>query len=343
MQTRPITANPSQVMVEQFAASGVKHVFFNSGSREAYFFDALHAHPNLNAILALHEGSVTAMAGGYTQAKLDPAVMVVHLGAGLAQCMGQLINVWAGSLPVVVITFAGDTGSFADQIGLDLSHNFGPTSISAPFTKANWTVIEPEGLPQAIDRAIRVATTPPVGPVHLAVYDRLLGPEQVTTNIIEGSIPDVRSGYPADSDVEQIVRALSDAKRPVLYVGDGVWKSGAEAQVTALAEHFGVPVVGDWRGVPLKHPLHCGRLDSAMDTLGPDLILCVGVRHTGSGKPEDFRPFIEAQRVIAIGSDVDNLKNIPGLDFAVMADERRTVRAGAGAGVEGRRTGELQR
>ena len=325
MQMRPITANPSQTMVEQFAASGVEYVFFNSGSREAYFFDALHAHPDINGILALHEGSVAAMAGGYTQAGLDPAVMVVHLGAGLAQCLGQLINIWAGSLPVVVITFAGDTGSFADQIGLDLSHNFGPTSISAPFTKANWTVIEPEGLPQAIDRALRVATTPPVGPVHLAVYDRLLGPEQVSTNIIEGGIPDVRSGYPAESAVEQITRALSDAKRPVLYVGDGVWKSSAEAQVTALAEHFGVPVVGDWRGVPLKHPLHCGRLDPAMDTLDPDLVLCIGARHGGSGNPGDFRPFLGAQQVIAIGSDMDNLKNIPGLDLAVMADERRTV------------------
>ena len=57
----------------------------------------------------------------------------------------------------MVITFAGDTGSFGDTIGLDLSHNFGPTSIAAPVTKANWTVIEPEGLPAAIDRAIRVA------------------------------------------------------------------------------------------------------------------------------------------------------------------------------------------
>ena len=128
VQNRPITANPSQIMIEQLAALGVKYVFYNSGSREAQFFDALQAHPDIDGILALHEGSVTAMAGGFTQVKLDPAVMVVHLGAGLAQCLGQLINVWAGSLPVVVITFAGDTGSFADQIGLDLSHNFGPTS-----------------------------------------------------------------------------------------------------------------------------------------------------------------------------------------------------------------------
>ena len=328
MQMRPITANPSQIIVEQLVASGVKYVFYNSGSREARFFDALHENPAINGVLALHEGSVTAMAGGYTQAKLDPAVMVVHLGAGLAQCLGQLINVWTGSLPVVIITFAGDTGSFGDAIGLDLSHSFGPTSISAPFTKATWTLIEPEGLPQAIDRALRVATTPPVGPVHIAVYDRLLGPDQVTTNIIEGRVPGVRSGYPADSDVEQIVQALNDAKRPVLHVGDGVWKSGAEGQAVALAEHFGLPIVTDMRdmrSVSIKHPLRAGRADQALETLDPDLILCLGVRHSGAGVAGDFGPFVKAQKVIAIGSDMENLKNVPGLDLAVMADERRTA------------------
>ena len=174
MQMRSATGNPSQLIIEQLVASGVKYLFYNSGSREAHFFDELYRHPDIHGILALHEGTVTAMAGGYTQAQGDVAVTVVHLGAGLAQCLGQLINVWTGSLPVVVITFAGDTGSFADRIALDLSHNYGPTSISAPFTKANWTVIDPEGLPQAIERAIRVAKTPPVGPVHLAIYDRLL-------------------------------------------------------------------------------------------------------------------------------------------------------------------------
>ena len=331
MNMRPITANPSQAMVEQLVASGVKYVFNNSGSREAQFFDALHAHPDIDGILALHEGSVAAMAGGYTQARLDPAVMVVHLGAGLAQCLGQLINVSKAGLPVVVITFAGDTGSFGDNVLLNLNHNFGPTSISAPFTKASWTIIEAEGLPQAIDRAIRVATTPPMGPVHLAVYERLLGPEPVSTSIIENGTPEIRAGYPSEGDVEQIVRALSDARRPVLYVGDGVWKSGAETQAAALAEYFGIPVVGDTRGVSLKHPLHCGRLDQVarveqtLNALDPDLIVCFGVRHRGLGEAVDFSPFLKAQRVIAIGPDVENFKNIPGLEFAVMADERRAI------------------
>ena len=229
-------------MVEQLAALDVEYLFYNSGSREARFFDALHVHPDIHGILALHEGTVAAQAGGYTQVNLDPAVMVVHLAAGLAQCLGQLINIWSGGLPVVVITFAGDTGSFADRIELDLSHNFGPTSIAAPFTKQNWTVIEPDGLPQALHRALLVAKTPPVGPVHLAVYDRMLGPEQITTNIIEGSLPDLHAGYPSDSNVEKIESALHDAKAPLFYIGDGVWKSGAEDPIITVAEHFGGPL-----------------------------------------------------------------------------------------------------
>ena len=326
MQTREITASASRLMVEQMVASGVKYVFNNSGSREALFFNELHARSGIHGILGLHEGAVTAMAGGYTQANLAPGVMVVHLGAGLAQAMGQLINVWTGSLPVVVITFAGDTGSFAGKISLDVSHNAGPTAIAAPMMKANWTVIEPEGLPAALERALRVAMTPPVGPVHLAVYDRLLGPAEHTANIIDGQLPEIHAGYPADADIDAVARALRDAKRPMMYVGDGVWKSGAIAEVTALAERFGVPVVGDPRAVSIKHPLHAGgrRLEQAAD-IDPDLILCIGVTHNGAGNASDYTAFFNAERTIAIGADAENLENIPGLDLAVLADEKRAA------------------
>jgi benzoylformate decarboxylase len=329
MSTHQITANASQVMVEQLVASGIDYVFYNSGSREARFFDSLHANPDIQGVLALHEGIVTSAAGGYTQVKGDPAVMVVHLGAGLAQCLGQLINVWSASLPVVVITFAGDTGSFADRVELDLSHTFGPTSIAAPFVKASWAVIEPEGLPQALRRAIRVAKTPPFGPVHLAVYDRLLEDDIVTTNIIDGDIQELKVGYPSDDDVVTISSALDAADRPMFYIGDGVWKSNAEKQLIALAEHYGAAVTtlpfGDARGVPVSHQLHCGRIDTAVERINPDQIFCFGVRHRGNGKADDFDALATATNIVAVGSGVSNFQNLPGVTLEVLADEGRTI------------------
>ena len=125
-----------------------------------------------------------------------------------------------------------------------------------------------------------------------------------------------------------MARALRDAKRPLMYVGDGVWKSGAIAEVTALAERFGVPVVGDPRAVSIKHPLHAGgrRLEQAPD-IDPDLILCIGVTHNGAGNASDYTAFFDAERTIAIGADAENLENIPGLDLAVLADEKRAAQA----------------
>ena len=128
--------------------------------------------------------------------------------------------------------------------------------------------------------------------------------------------------------MDTLARALRDAKRPLIYVGDGVWKSGAEAQATTLAEHCGAAVAtlfGDMRGVPIKHPLHCGSFEPAVAALDPDLIVCLGVRHGGNGRLDDYQPFTAARRVIAIGPDVENFENLPGLELAVLADERRTL------------------
>ena len=190
--------------------------------------------------------------------------------------------------------------------------------VSAPMTKANWTVVEPDGLPHAIYRAFQVAKTPPVGAVHLAIYDRVFRPGEVSTNIIEGGLPDLRVGYPDDESLEEVARILHDAERPVLYVGDGVWKSGADAQLIALAEYFGTPItgsIGAMRTVPLNHSLYCGGLDAA-ETLDADYIICVGVRHAG---PPTAFPTVKG--VIAIGSGSENLKNIQGLEVAILADE----------------------
>ena len=324
MITKQMTGTPSDVLVEQLVASGVKYVFYNSGSREALFFDALNNNPNINGILALHEGTVASMAGAYTQVNAEPAVMVVHLGAGLAQCMGQLYNIWFGGLPVVVITFAGDTGSFTDRINLDLDASFGPASISVPMCKETWTVIEPEGLPNAVERALRVAATPPFGPVHIAVYDKMLGNQQVTTDIIHSGGGKLNAGHASDDDLQSIVRGLDEAKNPLLYVGDGVWKSGGGYFASELASHFGVPITSpetDLRGITLKHPQHMGMFNTAVSEIKPDVLVSIGTRHQGSGKKEDLDYLNGVKSIYALGSGIEYVKNYPGLDLGVIADE----------------------
>ena len=236
----------------------------------------------------------------------------------------RLYNIWFGGLPVVVITFAGDTGSFTDRINLDLDASFGPASISVPMCKETWTVIEPEGLPNAVERALRVAATPPFGPVHIAVYDKMLGNQQVTTDIIHSGGGKLNAGHASDDDLQSIVRGLDEAKNPLLYVGDGVWKSGGGYFASELASHFGVPIASpetDLRGITLKHPQHMGVFNTAVSEIKPDVIVSIGTRHQGSGKKEDLDYLNGVKSIYALGSGIEYVKNYPGLDLGVIADE----------------------
>jgi len=72
-------------------------------------------------------------------------------------------------------------------------------------------------------------------------------------------------------------------------------------------------------------------------------MIAIGVRHTGRAGVNDFSPFPAVKRIMAIGPDARNLKGIPGIDLAVLADERRTLesielKTGDAARLAGRRT-----
>ena len=326
MRMREITATPAQLIVEQLAASGVRYVFNNSGSREASFFDALHEHPDMHGILALHEGSVTAMASGYTQVNFDPAVSLVHLGAGLAQSLGQLINTWQSSLPVVVLTFAGDTGSYADRMGLDLSHDFGP-DVDLGAVHQGRLVGDRAGPPAARRRAgVEDRQDAPYGPRSSRSLRPHIGHGPGTGANRRRPHPRLARGHPGQDDIEALTRALHDSKRPMIYAGDGISKSGALAALSAVAEHFGAPIATAYpQSVPYSHPLNCGLSPAAVPAVDPDCVIAVGVRHPGRSSPNDFAPFAGAERILAIGPDSRNLRGLPGIGHAILADEKRTL------------------
>ena len=67
----------------------------------------------------------------------------------------------------------------------------------------------------------------------------MLGSQLVSTEIVEGGTLGLRSGAAPDSDIDEILWAMDSAKSPMIYVGDGIWKSGGETLAAELATHFG--------------------------------------------------------------------------------------------------------
>ncbi|GIS65424.1 MAG: hypothetical protein CM1200mP3_16720 [Chloroflexota bacterium] len=108
--------------------------------------------------------------------------------------------------------------------------------------KETWTVIEPEGLPNAVERALRVAATPPFGPVHIAVYDKMLGNQQVTTDIIHSGGGKLNADMPQMMIYKVLLEAWTRPRIPC-YMWRWVWKSGGGYFASELASHFGVPIL----------------------------------------------------------------------------------------------------
>ena len=161
----------------------------------------------------------------------------------------------------------------------------------------------------------------------------MLGSQQVSTEIVEGGTLGLRSGSVPDADISEILGALDSAKRPMIYAGDGIWKSGGEMLAAELATHFGAAVATtntDHRGISIKHPQHMGGFESASYAYDPDLVISLGVRHQGSGNSTDFAPFRRVGRNggrhLALGSDLEYLTNYPGLELGSVGDEKDAVR-----------------
>ena len=85
------------LLLDQLVADGTRHIFGNPGTTEQGFMDALQDHPQLQYILALHEGVAVTMANAYARATRRPAFVELHTAPGLARRWG------AGGLPPILV------------------------------------------------------------------------------------------------------------------------------------------------------------------------------------------------------------------------------------------------
>ena len=96
-----------RAMIEQLMADGVRRIFGNPGTTEQGFMDALRDYPQMEFMLALHEGVAVCMADAYARVARRPAFVEVHIAPGLGNALGMLHNAAVGKTPLVV--YAGQS------------------------------------------------------------------------------------------------------------------------------------------------------------------------------------------------------------------------------------------
>ena len=260
---------------EQLIASGVKYVFGNSGSEDAHFYEALVDRPELTFILTPHEGPGAAMAMGYIQASGEPALVMQAGVMGLMNAMGQMYNAHKEQTPLVYYAYKTDpSGGAGRDIFQEVAHQ---EEIVAPLTKWHWRARRPEMIPETIRRAFKVAWTPPYGPTY-ATWHSDFTKEKVRTEVIVHEKVDPRMRVrPNPREVERAAELLVEAQRPLLIVGDELYKTNSVDKAIKLAESLGMPVTQArqvFTNFPHTHPLWVG--GGALRSQKPDVVISVG-------------------------------------------------------------------
>ncbi|MFC0433036.1 acetolactate synthase large subunit [Kutzneria buriramensis] len=304
----PVRVTGSASLVRSLEAVGCEVVFGIPGGTIMPAYDALLDSTSLRHVLVRHEQGAGHAATGYAQATGKVGVCMATSGPGATNLVTPLADAYMDSVPVVAITGQQSRA----LIGTDAFQEADICGITMPITKHNVLVTDPAEIPRAIAEAFHIASTGRPGPVLVDIPKDVL---QETTSFSwppELRLPGYRpTTRPHGKQVREAAKLITAAHRPVLYVGGGIIKSGATAELRELAELTGIPVVTTLmaRGAfPDSHPQHLGMpgmhgtVAAVAAMQKADLLIALGTRFDDrvTGKLDSFAP--DAQIVHA---DID--------------------------------------
>jgi benzoylformate decarboxylase len=317
-------------LLEQLRVDGVRHLFGNPGSSEEGLLDEIARFPDIGYVLGLQEAAVVCVADGYAQATGEPSVVLLHSGVGLGNAVGSLYHALHRQTPMLVL--AGEAGVAYDALEAHMSVNL--VDIARPVTKYATRATHPASLVRLVRRCLKIAATPPRGPVFLALPQDVLdqpGDEPIVPTLV----PDTRV-VPEAGAIETAARLLAGARSPVILAGDGVAASGAVEELTRCSETWGARVWGAMVSelvMPWTHPLYAGLTghmfgtDSAAIVAEADAVLVCGTYLFPDVFPATASPFRPGATVVHIDLDANAIAKNHPVTIGMVSDPRLTLRA----------------
>jgi benzoylformate decarboxylase len=311
--------NGVQIMLEMLAGCGVRYLFGNPGTTELPLSDAMAEQERIKYILALQELPVVGIADGYAQASGMPGVVNLHACCGLGNGMGMIYNAYREGTPLVITAGQQDQRMLFEEPIL-----WGRmVDVVRPWTKWAEEIRRVQDIPSAIRRAVQTAMTPPTGPVFLALpLDVQMAEGESDLDLTPPRMADFHIRAPIEA-LRRAAGILADAKRPGLLVGSRICEADAVAEMVAVAERLGAPVMHEATtshgrcGFPCDHPLASTQLPfwspEVREYLAEfDVLLVAGMKLMQQYIYHEPRPIPEHIRLVHIDEDPWQLnKNYP--------------------------------
>jgi acetolactate synthase I/II/III large subunit len=320
----------AQSLIRSLEEIGADTVFGIPGGAILPAYDPMMDSTRIRHVLVRHEQGAGHAAVGYAQATGRVGVCMATSGPGATNLVTPLADAHMDSVGIVAIT--GQVASRA--IGTDAFQEADIVGITMPITKHNFLVTRAEDIPRTVQEAFHIAGTGRPGPVLVDIAKDAL---QARTTFQWPPVMDL-PGYrpvtkPHAKQIREAAKLITQAKRPVLYVGGGVVKSGATAELKVLAELTNAPVTTTLMALgsfPDSHPLHVGMpgMHGAVTAVTAlqkcDLIVALGARFDDrvTGKLDSFAP---GAKIVHADIDPAEIGKNRAADVPIVGDAREVL------------------
>ena len=320
----------AQAVIRSLEELDVEVIFGIPGGAVLPVYDPLYDSEKLRHVLVRHEQGAGHAASGYAHATGKVGVCMATSGPGATNLVTPLADAQMDSIPVVAIT--GQVGR--GLIGTDAFQEADISGITMPITKHNFLVRNGDEIAQVMAEAFHIAKSGRPGAVLVDI------PKDVLQGQCTFSWPPVIDlpGYkpntkPHSRQVREAAKLIAAARKPVLYVGGGVIRGEATAELLDLAELTGIPVVTTLmaRGAfPDSHPQHMGMpgmhgtVAAVAALQRSDLLIALGTRFDDrvTGKLDSFAP--EA-KVIHADIDPAEIGKNRNADVPIVGDVKAVI------------------
>jgi len=317
----------AEIVFKCLEDQGVEFIFGYPGGAVLPIYDELKNHESIKHILVRHEQGAGHAAEGYARSSNKPGVLLVTSGPGATNAVTALTDAYMDSVPLVCISGQVPT----HLIGTDAFQEADTTGITRPCTKHNWLVKDIKELGKTIHKAFEVATTGRPGPVLVDI------PKDVQfqkTSYLKFKKQKKLNGKShnqfSQKNIDDLVKLMSKASKPVFYTGGGVINSGPKASelLRELVNVTGFPITSTLQGLgsyPGDDNYFLGMLgmhgsyeaNNAMHDC--DLMINIGARFDDriTGKIDEFSP---KSKKVHIDIDPSSINKNVKVDLPIIGD-----------------------
>lgn len=319
----------AQAIIRSLEELGVEEVFGMPGGAILPTYDPL-MDSKIRHILIRHEQGAGHAAEGFAISSGRVGCAIVTSGPAAMNVMTAIADANLDSVPIVIIT--GQVGS--TLIGTDAFQEADVVGASMPISKHSFLVTQADEIPSRIAEAFHIAATGRPGPVLVDITKDAQSAQMQFSWPPAFDIPGYRvPTKPSQKQIRAAAAAIAESNAPVLYLGGGVIRSGATAEVLELMDLTDAPAVTTLtaRGaVPDSDPRNLGMpgMHGTVAAVGAlqraDLVVALGSRFDDrvTGRLDTFAP---RAKVIHVDIDPAEISKNRPTEIPIVGDLKAVI------------------